>query len=748
MPFLLIFYIIILSVGLLVVKPAQSGNLSPPNGNAISPAASSGSGGVSIGSLGTTGTGTVVLSNTPTLINPNIGSASGSLTGNASTATALATPRGIGIGGTTGLTATPINFDGSTAISPLLTGVLSIANGGTGQNTALSALDALSGTQIAGKYLRSDGTHTTLSSLSGGDIPTLNQSTTGNAVTSTTASNAQTVSVANNATYYLPLFSSTTNGSQAFNLNSSLSYNPSTHNLSTTTFTGALVGNADTATTASGAATLSTTDDTSTNATYYPIVQTASGANPAKVSSTKLTYNPSTGMLTSTSINAGTTGTTSPFQVGGVNALWQESATYNESIGDSGMSTHLNQVGGANNGRYNTGVGYHAMNVVTTGYHNAALGDGALALMTTGINNTAMGSGALTVLTSGGSNVAIGNVAGNALTTGGNNVAVGNGALTNATTSSNNVAIGSGTIASAGTGHDNVAVGYSVMNSTGPGSYNVGIGSVALNNMYSATDNVGIGWSTLSNLNSGTGNVGIGTKTLTYLTTGSSNVGVGYYALSGINGANTTNSTALGYRSGSSNSTGNNNIYLGYGAGYNGGTGATTTGGSNIIIGYNTIGSSATASNELRLADAITATGLYGGTPAVTIPGSLSVSGSLSQGTVLSCATGLTTNASGAITGCVASDRNLKKDVAPLSYESIAVMGLHPVNYRWIDAEGKDTMLHSGFIAQEVETVVPGAVVSAGGGGIKGIDANGLIAVLVLEVQALRRRVDEMEKKK
>jgi len=115
---------------------------------------------------------------------------------------------------------------------------------------------------------------------------------------------------------------------------------------------------------------------------------------------------------------------------------------------------------------------------------------------------------------------------------------------------------------------------------------------------------------------------------------------------------------------------------------------------------------------------------------------------------VLSCATGLTTNASGAITGCVASDRNLKKDVAPLSYESIAVMGLHPVNYRWIDAEGKDTMLHSGFIAQEVETVVPGAVVSAGGGGIKGIDANGLIAVLVLEVQALRRRVDEMEKKK
>jgi len=46
---------------------------------------------------------------------------------------------------------------------------------------------------------------------------------------------------------------------------------------------------------------IATTDDISTNTTYYPVFSTAtSGNTPVKVSSTKLTYNPSTGTLTST----------------------------------------------------------------------------------------------------------------------------------------------------------------------------------------------------------------------------------------------------------------------------------------------------------------------------------------------------------------------------------------------------------------------------------------------------------------
>jgi hypothetical protein len=50
--------------------------------------------------------------------------------------------------------------------------------------------------------------------------------------------------------------------------------------------------------------TVSVTDDTTTNATYYPVLGTsASGSLNAKVSSTKLTYNPSTGALNATSFN-------------------------------------------------------------------------------------------------------------------------------------------------------------------------------------------------------------------------------------------------------------------------------------------------------------------------------------------------------------------------------------------------------------------------------------------------------------
>jgi hypothetical protein len=56
---------------------------------------------------------------------------------------------------------------------------------------------------------------------------------------------------------------------------------------------------------AASAATAAVTDDTSTNATYYPMLGQATTGNTApKVSSTKLTFNPSTGQLTATDLNS------------------------------------------------------------------------------------------------------------------------------------------------------------------------------------------------------------------------------------------------------------------------------------------------------------------------------------------------------------------------------------------------------------------------------------------------------------
>lgn len=81
-----------------------------------------------------------------------------------------------------------------------------------------------------------------------------------------------------------------------------------------TTFTGALAG------TATNATNIAITDDTTTNATVYPTWVTANTGNvPEKVTSTKLVFNPSTGVLFATGFNgAGTalTGTAASLTAG------------------------------------------------------------------------------------------------------------------------------------------------------------------------------------------------------------------------------------------------------------------------------------------------------------------------------------------------------------------------------------------------------------------------------------------------
>ena len=76
-----------------------------------------------------------------------------------------------------------------------VTGTLPIANGGTGQTTRQAAMDALAGSTTSGQYLRGDGTDVVMSAIQAGDVPTLNQNTTG------TSSNVTgTVAVANGGT--------------------------------------------------------------------------------------------------------------------------------------------------------------------------------------------------------------------------------------------------------------------------------------------------------------------------------------------------------------------------------------------------------------------------------------------------------------------------------------------------------------------------------------------------------------------
>lgn len=174
-------------------------------------------------SNGTTGTGgAIVLANTPTLITPNIGAATGtslSVTGQLTSTVAIGTaPFTVASttqvnnltaefatktsninGGSAGAVvyqtgAGNTSFSG-TAIAPgipLLSGglsgtgqpsyaVLGFAGGGTGQTTQQAAINALVGSTTSGTFLRGDGTNVTMSTLLSSDIPDNNANTGGTA---------------------------------------------------------------------------------------------------------------------------------------------------------------------------------------------------------------------------------------------------------------------------------------------------------------------------------------------------------------------------------------------------------------------------------------------------------------------------------------------------------------------------------------------------------------------------------------
>lgn len=62
-----------------------------------------------------------------------------------------------------------------------ITGTLPLGNGGTGQTTAQAAINSLAGAVTSGYYLRGNGTNVVMAAISAGDVPTLNQNTTGSA---------------------------------------------------------------------------------------------------------------------------------------------------------------------------------------------------------------------------------------------------------------------------------------------------------------------------------------------------------------------------------------------------------------------------------------------------------------------------------------------------------------------------------------------------------------------------------------
>ena len=94
-------------------------------------------------------------------------------TGNAATATNVA------YSGLTGTV--PTWNQNTTGTADNVTGVVAIANGGSGQTTAQTAINAFAGAVTSGSYLRGDGANVVMNTIQVADVPTLNQNTTGTA---------------------------------------------------------------------------------------------------------------------------------------------------------------------------------------------------------------------------------------------------------------------------------------------------------------------------------------------------------------------------------------------------------------------------------------------------------------------------------------------------------------------------------------------------------------------------------------
>ena len=89
------------------------------------------------------------------------------------------------------------------------------------------------------------------------------------------------------------------------------------------------------------------------------------------------------------------------------------------------------------------------------------------------------------------------------------------------------------------------------------------------------------------------------------------------------------------------------------------------------------------------------------------------------------------------------SDRNLKKNIADISFGLSAVMGLRPVEYN-MKTESDDAQKHLGFIAQEALEVIPSSV-SEMLEGILGMDKSEIIPVLVKAIQEQQAAIDQLK---
>jgi hypothetical protein len=392
-------------------------------------------------------------------------------------------------------------------------------------------------------------------------------------------------------------------------------------------------------------------------------------------------------------------------------------------VGKGGGSNANNTVLG-NNGALSTnstGTGLTAVGGYTlklnTADYNSAFGWSALQANTSGTQNAAFGTSDATWNATLGSN-----------TTGSYNNAFGNGALARNTTGANNTALGHMTLNANTTASNNTAVGYQAgySNTTATGQTALGYQALFSSNRTADANayNTAVGYQAGYSVSTGQGNVFIGNGSGTNMTTGSNNVIVGGY---------TGNNGALDMR------TLSNYIMLSDGAGN--ARGIFDNNGNYLVGGV--------ASGVTNVGFQVQIAGNGANKPAVASSGATAASGDVTWMVYSTTAAqyqfyvnyaGTVFARSTSITGL--SDVSEKENIKPLETGLNEILALQPRRFDWKNGSSKNV---AGFIAQEVETVLPDLVEEYkidDENFKKGLKMGDMIPTLVKAIQELKAEFD------
>ena len=467
------------------------------------------------------------------------------------------------------------------------------------------------------------------------------------------------------------------------------------------------------------------------------------------------------------------------------------------------------QAGLINRPAFNVAFGYGALIDYKNTNFNVAIGNHALAingadktLNEHSQSNIAIGNFALTANRIGNRNIAVGNSAMYSNRNGFNSVAIGNNALYNDESAIGIVAVGSGALFNNNNNRSNTAVGLNALYENGIGAdlitleaiENTAVGSEVMLRNKIGSQNTAVGYAALYSNRKGNSSVAIGNRAALSDTVAMNVIAIGSNALR--NSQSGQNNIAIGSNSLHTNLNGNGNVAIGHESGraelgsnklYIESSNANKDNaliygdfaadslllntktinkfslnvrGSNALeMGYGTTNKQTDAGKICYgcFGDPVHWLGIVGGGTSILgndrviklwSEGGLRIKGHALPDLDNSYSLGNNTNRWNqvwAVSGIVnSSDANLKTNIMASPYGLDEVMQMNPVQYNWKTNPNED--LQIGFLAQDIQKIIPEAVVVPDNGSPLGMKYTELIPVLVKAIQELKNEITELKK--